>query len=352
MRRRAFKGYASAAGAAATAFARAPCVDADCPRRPALFFAARGWAARLLLSHGAEPAARDKYARTALHVACEKQRGDVAAALLEWAPALLSLRDAAGNCALHEAAEPALVALLCAAGADLDAPDARGDTPLHVAARSGRDALVECLLARGADAARPNAEGRTPLHHACERGHRRIVQMLLDAQSGAQAAEAGSSAPTDASAASGSAAAAVAADSAAAAAVSAAINRPDDSGWTSLHLACLGSAPEHESHTPLVALLLSRGAAVSARDVSGLQALHVCTDTSALRLLLAGGADPLARDDDARLPLHYQTADSSVVLLEAAGSEAEHVDARDRYERTPLLVCGQVLAVPHSTCLD
>ncbi|KAL0049995.1 hypothetical protein WJX82_002341 [Trebouxia sp. C0006] len=52
--------------------------------------------------------------------------------------------------------------------------------PLHKATQKGDDVEVAALLAQGADVNARDAEGRTPLHHAVMRGHLQIVDMLLD----------------------------------------------------------------------------------------------------------------------------------------------------------------------------
>jgi len=276
--------------------------------RSLLFHARSAEMARMLIEHGADPSVRDKYGRTAGHVAAERQRIDVVRLLLEKCPSLLTQGDEAGNVLLHEATDPDLVRfLICECGADVNCANYQLDTPLHQAARSGRIELAKLLLSLGADAHRKNHEGRQPLHQACEQGHKSIVHLIL----------------------------------------SDAINPPlsvlecDDAGWSPLHLACLGAFPEHQSHTSIVEFLLSRGANVHARDISGLQPIHVCTDTSAVRLLLAAGADPRSTDNDERTPLHLLNPDSSVVLLEPPMTSnkedvAMMMSARDRFGRTPL----------------
>lgn len=56
--------------------------------------------------------------------------------------------------------DEALIALLIAAGADVNARNAYGQPPLHLAAHYGYDSIVEMLLAAGADVRVKNAQGR------------------------------------------------------------------------------------------------------------------------------------------------------------------------------------------------
>ena len=112
---------------------------------------------------------------TALHVAAAAHRPEVARALM----ALGARRDARnrrGATALHYAADggpgsrgwdptaqAATIALLIAAGADPNAADKSGVTPLHRAVRTRCAAAVGALLAGGADVARANGNGSTAM---------------------------------------------------------------------------------------------------------------------------------------------------------------------------------------------
>lgn len=89
--------------------------------------------------------------------------------------------NATGNTALHAAVagkRQPLVELLVEAGADPNATDAGGWTPLALAAHEGEVATVRYLLAHGADPTIANAAGDTPLAIA-ERAGRRAAEDLL-----------------------------------------------------------------------------------------------------------------------------------------------------------------------------
>ena len=94
-------------------------------------------------------------------------------------------RDENGSTPLHWAAtwgRTSAVRALLEAGAKPDARDKEGRTALHDAARWGHESVVEALLDAGA---KPNARGDvlgvTPLHMAAYEGHASVVKALLDA---------------------------------------------------------------------------------------------------------------------------------------------------------------------------
>ncbi len=73
----------------------------------------------------------------------------------------------------------AVMAQLLAAGADPNTVDARGHTPLHLAAARRYPAeVVEALLAAGADPNRRDAQGRSPRELACEKASRKLQALL------------------------------------------------------------------------------------------------------------------------------------------------------------------------------
>lgn len=119
-----------------------------------------------LIAHGADVNAADADGLTPLYLAA--LRGDTAAA-----------------------------GTLLAAGAKVDLPDNLGMTPLHAAAFGGRDDVVALLLAHGASANPRDKAGMTPLHYAAAGGHDKVVQTLLGAAASPSAVSAEGHTPAD-----------------------------------------------------------------------------------------------------------------------------------------------------------
>jgi ankyrin repeat protein len=70
------------------------------------------------------------------------------------------------------------VSRLLSVGADVNAKDDHGETPLHWASQRGHVLVVIELLEHGADI-ESTSFGRTPLHCACRKGHLAVVNELL-----------------------------------------------------------------------------------------------------------------------------------------------------------------------------
>ena len=64
-------------------------------------------------------------------------------------------------------------------GADVNAKDIGGWTPLHEAAQSGHKEIAELLIDAGADVNVEDNDGETPLHKASSSGEKVIIELLI-----------------------------------------------------------------------------------------------------------------------------------------------------------------------------
>ena len=135
-----------------------------------------------LLARGANPDAHNADGFTPLHFAARGGHINVVGELLARGANRNALtRDGHRRTPLHLAAlkgRPDVVKLL-AHGDTKDAQDARGFTPLHLAADRGHVPVVENLLARGAKHNTSTPRGFTPLHSAAYSGHTPVVETLF-----------------------------------------------------------------------------------------------------------------------------------------------------------------------------
>jgi ankyrin repeat protein len=203
--------------------------------------------ARLLLEHGADSNAQNKDGETPLHVAAQWE---------SW-----------------ETVE--VIRVLLEHGANVGAKTDKGRTPLHVAvgweAEDGTE-VVRVLLEHGANVGAEDNQGTTPLHGAAKHGRVGVVRVLLE--HGAN------------------------------------VGAEDKLGATPLHLAAAFAMEAVE----IVRVLLEHGANVDAEDNQDRTPLHRAADGTAevVRLLLEHGANVGAEDSQGRTP-----------LLIAVGWEAE-----------------------------
>ncbi len=263
--------------------------------------------------------------------------------------------------ALIKAAEQgdvAAVKALLAKGADVNAKDWRGATPLTAAARKGRVELAKALLDRGAN---PNVQDdnyETPLIAAADQGHVNMVKLLL---ARGAAVNGGSM--------DGRTALTVAAGEGRLKAMTVLLEKDADvhaktkGGWTALMWAA------ERGHAASVKALLDKGANVNAKDTGGWTALMSAAakgNSEVVDLLLAAGADVNAqskvpfwswrasgswRVNFAALrkflkeegegdwtPLMSAAAEGHTKVVKALVQKGADVNAQSRFDWTPLKI--------------
>lgn len=134
--------------------------------------------ARSLIQQGADVNAPDDYGKTPLFLAAEFP--EITELLLN-AGTEVNIHDKEGETPLHEVAEDGTVIqcrMLLGHGANVNAEDRRKQTSLHVAAAYGQYEVAELLIEQGADVNHRDVNGKAPLHYAV---HGNIMPHELDA---------------------------------------------------------------------------------------------------------------------------------------------------------------------------
>ncbi|MCY4488482.1 MAG: ankyrin repeat domain-containing protein [Deltaproteobacteria bacterium] len=227
----------------------------------------------------------------------------------------VNARDQFGRTPLHNAADeieaPAVITTLLNAGADVNASALwtppgestitfnRG-TPLHIAAGDNQNPeVIRALLRAGADLNARNGLGETPLHEAAgDNQNPEVIRALLRA--GAD------------------------------------LNARDNTGDTPLHVAA------NDNQNPeVIRALLRAGADLNARDSLGETPLHIAAgdnqNPEVSRALLKAGAELNARDRLGKTPLHeaaiWNENPAVITLFLASGADP---NAQDILGLTPL----------------
>lgn len=251
---------------------------------------------KLLIESGAEINAKDKSGQTPLMVACGCSRDFILIGILLRAGAKDSVNEVneIGSSALIELlsereADPRIVQRFIFEGADVNARDNRGYTPLH---RARSLECVELLLDAGANVNARADGGLTPLMHAASVSKLEVISTFLNA--GADA------------------------------------NARADGGWTPLM-----SAARDNSNPEVALALLKAGADVNAIIMAqGRTPLSYAAGSNknleVISVLLGAGADVNARDNEGYTPLHWAAVSNEnpevISALLRAGASAKAVN--------------------------
>ncbi|XP_074103433.1 uncharacterized protein LOC141530306 isoform X2 [Cotesia typhae] len=280
---------------------------------------------------------RDRTLRNALHYCMDAATGGAVASA---APELVNAVDAEGHTPLHLAViagDTQLVAVLLANGADVNAKDLEGHSVLHWATVCGEAECVRLVLAAGARPSTPDLRGGSPLHYAAQccgaavtaelsvpkKVGLKVLQTLLEFGANVNAKDEDGRQPILWAASAGSVEAVLAL---ARTGGSAAAGATDKDGLTALH--CAAS----RGHARCVEALVNFcGAQPDHVDDNGCSALHYAATlghADATALLLRLGADPNRQDRKGRTPALCAAAKGQLETLKILALHGGSLHAR------------------------
>ena len=198
-------------------------------------------------------------------------------------------------------------------GANLNAENDEGKTPLHLVSQGDYDTqehgvgITRLLLQRGVDVHVKDKDHGTPLHSAAFSGMLEIARVLLD--HGAD------------------------------------VNTEDKQGRTPLHQVAQGKYDSEEHGVGVARLLLERGVDVHTQDKDHNTALHLAALSERLeiaKLFIDHGANTTAENENRELPLHllsrgqYVSQENGAGIVQLLLERGVDANAPDRHQNTPL----------------
>ena len=200
-----------------------------------------------------------------------------------------------------ETITPADVQAMIDSGADVNAKNNNGLTPLHEAAYRGNAEVIPVLVKAGADVNAKNNNGLTPLHEAAYRGNAEVISVLIK--------------------------------------VEADVNAKAKYDWTPLHSAAW------KGHTKVIPVLVKAGADVNAKTIDGHTPLHLAAqegNDQVIPVFVKAGADVNAKDNDGLTPLHDAAIRGKAEVIPVLVKAGADVNAKNNDGWTPLHLAANV----------
>ena len=278
------------------------------------------------------------YAWTPLMEASIAGHSNIVKYLLEQ-NAIMNARDSYGKSALHHAhvgknGSLDIVNMLISKGADIEAEDRGGWTPLMIAAVKRQHSLVELLISSGASLDKKNRKGHTAFHYACKNASTDIVNMLISKGANIEEEDHDGLTPLMWAAMTGYYSVVEVLISS-----HTSLNKKNKEGCTALDYAC------ENGHLNIVDMLISKGADIGAEDDDGYTPLMRAAKKGYYFvvevLILAGTFVVNKKNKEGRTALHYACEYRYEDIIKMLISNGANVDAGDCKGFTPLMMAAK-----------
>merc|ERR1711971_553966 len=134
---------------------------------------------KMLLEHGAKINRENSEGETALYLAAENHKA------LNPKVALLKSKETLGEESQEDAEDISLLRLLVDQGANLDAKDSKGLTPIMIAAVRGHTEVVKFLKEKGANLSECDLKDQNIIHILAKHNRHKMVPILMEGRNGA-----------------------------------------------------------------------------------------------------------------------------------------------------------------------
>jgi len=284
-------------------------------------------AVKLLLTKGIDMSLYDAKSTPPLHFAVSEEREDCFSLLLQAGVDINEVEGHFGQTALHFAvaySKPGFVQKLIEKGANVEAKDFQGKTPLRLGCErcytSQKIRCIELLLEHGADVDTIDNAGNNPILNLVQAGNFPCVSLLVKHGAG--------------------------------------VNMADDHGRTPLFYAVNG-----EDFQTVELLLQSGSANPNQKDNDGFVPLHeaVCQESyRCVKILLDNGADVNLPDARGNSPLHFSCIEGFHKMATVLLGYGAKRDLKNSFGETPLSLarrnnheqCVTLLRRPRSLKLE
>ena len=268
---------------------------------------------------------------TPLHLACTYFSEKIIFLLLDNG-AICNTAKNDGRTPLHLAAlkdkNGTVIRRMINAGADVNAKDKYGWTPLSCASRNGHLDVVIALMGAGADLNAKTNDGSTLLHFASYNGHTDIVTALINIGADINAKATDGDTPLLLASWNGHTDVAIALINA-----GADVNAKTNDGYKPLHIA------SKEGHTDFAKALINAGADVNAKTNDGDTPLLIACKlghTDFATALINAGADVNAKNDNGDTPLHETCRNKHTDVVTTLINASADLNVKNNNSDTPL----------------